>query len=237
MERADKRALKRRLHYIYIGYFVILALGFMHSMVPSITRSLHEGVSQFVAHEESVDRNSSEWWLVAVMPRLFESQTLAIEPIEGQAPLQLEPYEGFVSVWVDRATLPQEIYRAANRCYEGTFLLDLVTIASWVAVLVLIALIIRSLRSSLRDEHPLPQRNILYMRLIGGLVIFQELCQGVIFTLGHRIVELLSGLERGSYGEFFPIDYGMLLLGLLILFSAEIFALGSRLQEEQRLTI
>uniref|UniRef100_UPI00405609B0 DUF2975 domain-containing protein n=1 Tax=Alistipes sp. TaxID=1872444 RepID=UPI00405609B0 len=231
MERADKRALNRRLRFIYIGYFVILALGFMHSVVPLFARSLREGIQQVELREQTSEQEPSEWILVAVRPRLYQ-QTIQL----GES-LEMEPIDGLLSIEVDPTAISKERYEGVMARYEASFYLDFFVIGCWIAILVLIAMIIGSLRSSIRDEHPLPQINILYMRLIGGLIILAELCEGVIYTLGHRAVELLTAAPQGSYGEFFPIEYGTLVLGLLIFFSAEIFAVGSRLSEEQRLTI
>ena len=239
MERENKRILNRRLRYLYIGYFLILAVGFMHGVLPLFARSVAEGIRQGEKMLEQIESEGScsEWYLVAVKPRLFDASPLSLPHLSQGATLSFEPVEGLLSVEIDPETMAPERLDRFRGLHLKVLFFEMLSMACWLAILVLIALMINSMRRSVRDQHPLPKSNILNMRLIGVFIILNQLFEGLVYSLGHRMVELLYSAEQGSYGEFFPIDYGMVLLGLLVLFGAEVFAIGSRLSEEQRLTI
>ena len=105
------------------------------------------------------------------------------------------------------------------------------------AVIVLMILIIRSLRRSIRDERPLGRRNVWYLRSIGVLTILAELLNGLLGrAMNLRAAELLAGSGL-TVDTSLHISYSMIIMGLLILFSAEVFAIGQNLSEEQKLTI
>ena len=105
------------------------------------------------------------------------------------------------------------------------------------AIIVLMVMIIHSLRRSIREERTLDRRNVWYLRLIGLLTILTELINGLLSrAMNLRAAELLadSGL---TVDTSLDLSYTTIIMGLLILFSAEVFAIGQNLSEEQKLTI
>ena len=88
----------------------------------------------------------------------------------------------------------------------------------YLAIIVLMFVIIHSLRRSIREERTLDKRNVWYLRAIGMLTIVTELISDTV--------------DAG-----FHVSYAMIIMGILILFAAEVFAIGQNLSEEQKLTI
>ena len=54
--------------------------------------------------------------------------------------------------------------------------------------------------------------------------------------MNGKAAELLAGTDI-IIDTSFPISYWNILIGVLVLFTAEVFAIGYRLSEEQKLTI
>ena len=108
---------------------------------------------------------------------------------------------------------------------------------SFIAIVVLMFLIIHSLRRSIREERTLEQRNVWLLRTIGALTILAELFQDIVnWRMAHRAAELLA--DSGyAVDTMFHVSYTNIIMGILILFAAEVFAIGRNLSEEQRLTI
>ena len=81
------------------------------------------------------------------------------------------------------------------------------------------------------------RRNILYTRLIGFILIGSEVLEGLIgWCMRTGAAEALKGSAL-TVDVSFPLSYWNLLMGVLMLFMAEVFAIGTRLGEEQKLTI
>ncbi|MBQ8308154.1 MAG: DUF2975 domain-containing protein [Alistipes sp.] len=237
MDKREKKSLNRRLLIIYVGYLLILLFG-LFSVVPTYLSAFTTGASQTLSMIELEESGvNKEWYGVAVKPAIFTSpQGEIVSATEGNQ-ITTMINEGFVGLTIDLEKTPAEQVKTLSRLYDVTFYLDLFSSLFWLLILVLIAMIINSLRKAVRDRHPLPHRNILYMRLIGFLIIACEVVEAANFGIGNHMVELMATSDLIGFSNHFPIAYSQLIMGLLILFSAEVFAIGSDLSEEQKLTI
>ena len=141
-----------------------------------------------------------------------------------------------VKVTVDEAyTLGNAFKVMGNNVY--CYLLMVITGLSYLTILVLIALIINSLRKSIRDEQPLRHSNILRTRAIGILILVAELSEALMKYISNtEAARLLEGTSFEVVGTF-PLSYWNVIVGILFLFMAEVFSLGTQLSEEQKLTI
>ncbi|MDR2886302.1 MAG: DUF2975 domain-containing protein [Rikenellaceae bacterium] len=107
-------------------------------------------------------------------------------------------------------------------------------------VFVMIFVIINSVRRSIRQEEIFERRNVLRTRVIGGLLIAASLLSSMAVWVDNRIARAVLG---ASPGELFTIDASIrfsfteLITAILILFIAEVFAIGYDLSQEQKLTI
>lgn len=217
---------------IYVGYFLLLAAAFLYSFLPLSQIGLRNGCKLGNAEINSFDRE--QFYLVAVRPLPLNSLPDAMmHPVEDMA---IHLFEAFATIRINRSQISDSLVEQMDQYSLATFGLNLLSMLCWMAIIVLIALIINSMRCSIRDQRPLPSRNILYMRLIGGSVILNVLIEWVVLHLGHRMVALASNGMPEAFARVIP-DYTTAMLGLLIVFAAEIFAVGSRLSEEQKLTI
>ncbi len=118
-----------------------------------------------------------------------------------------------------------------------TLLFFLPALLAKCALLILLALTINILRKSVRDEQPLPNRIITYTRTVGFLLIFAEVCLATGAFIHNRTAQILLEGSTLEVATSFPLNYWNLVMAILVLFSAEVFSIGSRLSEEQRFTI
>ncbi len=232
MKKSEKKALNRRLMLIYVGYFLLLAIGFVSSTMPLMSVGFKSGNN--LAEMEMEEYR--ECYFVAVRPTLMNDHLLSNPLVEDKMEISLSPYEAFATIKADRTTTPHVVIQGLNRNAKLIFIINFAILICWFGVFVLIALIINSMRRSIRDEHPLPSRNILYMRLVGGFILLNVFCEWLTLHLGHQMVALAHGSMPEAFRQVIP-DYITAVLALLVIFSAEIFSVGSKLSEEQKLTI
>ena len=84
---------------------------------------------------------------------------------------------------------------------------------------------------------PLAKSNVWRLRVIALLTIFSELCNSLSnWMMNHRAAELVTDTAY-AVNSAFQFNYSTLIMGLLILFAAELTAIGRDLGEEQKLTI
>lgn len=238
MERQEKRTLILRLMAIYVCYLIVIGAGFIHSVLPLFKAGFDQGVNAaeeyLVLSQQGIER---KWYLFPVRPVLLDDQLPMTGSQYDNVQMNISAAEAIAAVTVTTKT--GEHNAAAemiSNCYTHTMLLSTAGIVAWLAILVLIGVIINSLRRSIRDQRTLPDSNIIYLRIIGGLIIVRELLSAMSYNIGQRTVAMISdgGVE---FSGSFPVEYGYVVLGLLVLFSAEVYAIGSLLSEEQKLTI
>lgn len=226
----NKKRLYKHLIIIYILYFIVLVSGFMLNTIPSFTSGLSAGIAMA---EQEVDSGNKHAYFVTTDLR---NPSGYIE-VEG-LPENVDTYLARLYVRVSDSgafTLDNAFRVQADNGYA--YLLLIVSGFSFLAVIVLIALMINSLRKSIRDEQPLRHNNIWRTRLIGILLIVTELANALVLYINQcKAVELLEGTPYEALTQF-PLNYWNLIIGVLFLFMAEVFAIGTQLSEEQKLTI
>lgn len=118
--------------------------------------------------------------------------------------------------------LPTLLISMASCCYIGVF--------------IIIFIILTSLRASIKQGNVFSRNNIKRTRAIGILLIVIS----ITINISHYLeIGYVSGLLAGSTLQVSvePPFLSDLITGILILFIAEIFAIGYDLTEEQKLTI
>ncbi|MDE6624021.1 MAG: DUF2975 domain-containing protein [Alistipes sp.] len=226
----NKRKLHKHLLLIYIIYCAALTVGFLASFVPGFSRGWQSAQSS-MAREELQGKRT-----YYVSAQLLN---------DGRGDLPIAGLSENVAADIDRLQLhvsvpeeytPGNIFKVlANSSWA--YLMLAVSGCSYLAIFVLIALIINSLRKSIRDEQPIRHSNIARTRAIGILILAAELCQATMQYINNReAAELLAGTSY-EVALCFPIDYWNLIDVILFLFMAEVFSIGTQLSEEQKLTI
>ncbi len=236
MDRKLKKSLRLHLLYIYIGYFVALVLGFFHGFAPDFMKGLYEGMKAGIEAEQlqengvepriyfmttGLARNGGEW-----TPIVTRDTTVHIEADFTQAMLCVRTTE---------ETTPEVIEQIGRSGYSLP--LFALAILAKLAILILVALIINVLRKSVRDEQPLPRRIITYTRWVAVLLVLAALLGAAgsyVYSLAANAV--LEGSNLPAHATF-AFDYWNIFMAILVLFSAEVFSIGTQLSEEQKLTI
>lgn len=227
----NKKKLHKHLIIIYILYVIILVAGFMFNTVQSFTAGFTAGM---MAAGEDMDKNEHSYYVMADVRNAQEGMMMEMEGLPEHIAV---PFAHLHLRVTEPGTLTiGEAFRvqADSIC---AYVLLLISGLSFLAVFVLIALMINSLRKSIRDELPLRHSNILRTRIVGGLLILTELCNAFFLYIHQcKAAELLVGTPYEVMTRF-PINYWNLIVGLLFLFMAEVLAIGTQLSEEQKLTI
>lgn len=106
----------------------------------------------------------------------------------------------------------------------------------YIIIVVILALILHSLRKSIKRGNVFNRDNIKLIRAIAILIILSSL----LSDLG-RYIEIQQIIKLFAGTDWHPVWHGMdykeIILGLVILVIGEIFAVGYDLSEEQKLTI
>lgn len=226
----NKKRLYKHLIIIYILYFIVLVSGFMLNTIPSFTSGLNFGLAQ--AERELGSGVTHSYYVTADL--LNPEGYIEIDGL----PENMDAYLARLYVQVSDPgafTLNNAFRVQADSGYA--YLLLLVAGFSFLTVIVLIALMINSLRKSIRDEQPLRHNNIWRTRIVGILLIVMELANTLVLYINQcKAVELLEDTPYEILTHF-PLNYWNLIIGVLFLFMAEVFAIGTQLSEEQKLTI
>lgn len=235
----NKKSLLQRLLVIYITFFIVLVASIAHGILPNFSRGAAEGAE--------LGNDIAEKWKSGV-PRMIymlgdirvTGQPETAVEIAAAPGVEIKANVRKLALVVEQNAPGTSPLGLAFRSIGGSaWLYALVMLCPllYLAIIVLMFVIIHSLRRSIRDELPLNSRNIGRTRLIGALIIFAEVCRAVsLWLMNGKAAELLVGTDI-IIDTSFPISYWNILIGVLVLFTAEVFAIGYRLSEEQKLTI
>lgn len=235
----NRKSYLRRLLVIYVAFFGILITSFAVEVIPSFTQGLKEGTELGTELSEVYDapepRSIYMLWNIPI--RRAESITICAQNPDREV-------TGLLSNLTLQVEEPAASYRSAMQLAFAAignspwiYALMILSALTYPVVVVLMFLIIRSVRRSLREDKPLEHCNALLLRAIALLTILGEVFDSVgMWMMTHRAAEVLSTTAY-EVDTTFRLNFGMLVLGLLLLFAAEMFKIGHDLSEEQRLTI
>lgn len=233
-----KKTYLQRLLAIYIAFFAVLVIALGHEVIPSFTRGHHDGVAMSGELLRDFDQQEPHAFYV-----FFDI------PVSCTAPVLIETADStrrisgcttHMRLEVSEPTENQSFVDLAFKMIGGSkwiYLLILLSTLSYLAIIVLMWFIIGSVRRSIREERPIGRADVWRLRSIALLTILSELFSRLwTWEMARRAASLLA---ESSYtvDTSFELSYGVLMMGLLLLFAAEIFAVGRDLGEEQRLTI
>lgn len=116
-------------------------------------------------------------------------------------------------------------------------LLLTVAILSYTAIFIIILIIINSLRHSVKTENIFDRRNILLTRAIGILIICASVCASLSFYFDSLFAVQYMANSPYTIDTSIPFTFSDIIMGILIMFIAEVFAIGYDVSQEQKLTI
>lgn len=236
----NKKTLLRRLLAIYITFFAVIIADLALEVGPGFRQGWSDG------NEMGMDITKS--WVLGAPRRIYMLENIRIaDAPETDIPTLHAAPETRISTRVRKIGLTIEeeapgasILSLAFASIGGNgwiYLAVMLCGVAYLAIIVSMLLIIHSLRCSIREEEPLRGHNVALLRLIGGLAIATELIDDLVsWTMNSRAAEILAG-SGYTVDTAFHVSYSRILMGVLILFAAEVFAVGRRLSEEQKLTI
>jgi hypothetical protein len=96
---------------------------------------------------------------------------------------------------------------------------------------------LRALFCSLRAGRPFVSANAIRIRRVGYAVIGAELTRSILDYTGMRYAMTHFAIEGLRFETRFDLNVVVLVCGLIILVIAEVFSEGTRLADEQSLTI
>lgn len=116
-------------------------------------------------------------------------------------------------------------------------LLLTVAIMSYIAIFIIILIIINSLRRSVKTENIFERRNILLTRAIGILIICASICASLSLYFNSLFAAQYMANSPFTVDTSISFTFSDIIMGILILFIAEVFAIGYDVSQEQKLTI
>lgn len=234
----NKKSLLQRLLFLYIALFLVIAAGLVHGLLGTFGRGVADGMEMGAKIAEKLQQHD---------PRMIYllSNVPIREKIDNSSPIRVDnteitPIVSRMDLLVDKPASNISPVAIAFRSIGGSpwmYAFTMLIPLFLLAIIVLMILIIHSLRRSIREERPLDKRNVWYLRSIGLLTILTELISSLIgYAMNLQAERLLAG-SKWMVASSFELSYSTIIMGILILFSAEVFAIGQNLSEEQKLTI
>jgi hypothetical protein len=120
---------------------------------------------------------------------------------------------------------------------SGTVAAGAVAVFAALAVVLWILGQLRAVFRTLLAGQPFVSANAVRIRRIGYAVIFGEVVRGLLASYGMRYVATHFAVEGLSFHTRPDLNVVALVCGLIILVIAEVFREGTRLDEEQSLTV
>ncbi len=238
----NKQAQLKRLMALFVLFLALLAVGFIHSMAGDFGRGFVAGMEAGESIGEGWTALNRDYTYLIPDVRIDEefrpvAQDSAAASRSGR---EVMIQRNAVTLKVRHSAGDLSPMAASMRIVGDNpmvFYSALIILLSRAAIIILMIVIILSLKRSIREERPMERANILYMRLIGGLLILSELMDAA----GTRLIRSHAAEVLADYGlrvdDSFSISYWNVMMAVMVLFAAEVFAIGQRLSEDQQLTI
>lgn len=236
----NKKTLLQRLLVIYITFFIVLVASIAYNLLNDFSRGANEGLE--------LGENIAEKWTSGTPRMIYVLSDIRITGApeslqltsEGESGRELRTEVSRIKLLVEEEVHDVSPLGLAFRSIGGSvwlYVMVMICPLLYLGIIVLMFMIIHSLRRSIREERTLDRRNVWYLRAIGMLTIAAELISNVFdWIMNRRAAELLAG-SGFTVDTSLHFSYLMIIMGILILFAAEVFAIGQNLSEEQKLTI
>lgn len=224
--KTHKQKIIRRINLLYIFFFSIV-LGYCIYEVSS-----HEFQAGFKEGLLAGKNSCKE--------PLFKTYTVFDVPLKREAgvynTLIREDDNLQLNARVTNIDLKIEGEKVFRENLLGSFLWRILSFFCYIAIFIIVIIMLILLRTSLRTGNIFDRLHISFVRSIGILLIIGSFLNDLARYLEiHRVSELLQGtLWQTSLNVF---SFRDILIGVLILVIAEIFAIGYDISEDQKLTI
>lgn len=218
----------QRITALYVIFFVVLAIG-AFPLAEAFRDGWKAGYNDAVKVKRSETQGKSAEILYEV-PVIYQGLSFDI-PVYDSAGTQVNARPSALDLEIITPD-GQEI-----KGLGGSMAFVVISGVMYIAVFVIIFIILTSLRGSVKRGELMKKSVIVRTRAIAILLI----CASLSFSLSRYLENrALNGFLAGngfSISVQFPFDFLQIGTGILIFVIAEIFAIGHKLSEEQRLTI
>lgn len=236
----NKKSQLRRLMTIYIVFLIVLVVGFVHGFSIDFVRGFIQGTQESTEMGERWAKGEHVYrYMITSIPVKGDSETIDTHRLP-KGILGIEARTERIDLTVEKSSESGSMMGAAFRIVGDNttlYIALMIFLLSRLAVVILMAVIINSLRRSIRDELPLSSSNIWCTRVIGALLIFSEALSSLVSWIQRcHAARLIEG-SGWIVDDAFRISYWNILMGILVIFTAEAFAIGQQLSEEQKFTI
>lgn len=236
----NKKTLLHRLLVIYITFFIVLVASIAHNLLTDFSRGASDGFELGESIAEKWSSGTPRMIYVLNNIRITETPECPQTAPAGQPGCELDVRVSKIDLHVEQDATGVSPLGLAFRSIGGSgwiYAMVMVCPLFYLAIIVLMFMIIHSLRRSIREERTLDRRNVWYLRTIGLLTIAVELIGNIVDWIMNRRAAVLLADSGFTVDTSFHFSYLMIIMGILILFAAEVFAIGQNLSEEQKLTI
>lgn len=234
-----KKIYLQRLLAIYVAFFAVLLVALAHEVIPSFSYGRRTGseMSDSMFREFGSDHPRSVYMLFDIPLR--NDRPVALAAADSLRRISAQPTRMTLTVSEPAPGNPSFASLAFN-IIGGSKWIYALTLAGpliYLAIIILMLLIIHSVRRAIREERPIGRGDVGRLRLIALLTIVSELLSRLwIWCMARRAATILADTPY-TVDTSFTLSYGVVLMGILLLFAAEVFAISRDLGEEQRLTI
>ena len=234
----NKTTYLKRMLAIYIAFFVVLIMGLTFTFAPGIRQGLQAGTSMGQDLSTQLNQETPQSSYLLFNCPLQQADAVVVASTDSLRTITALP--STTTFLVREPAGDHSVWWYAFAAVGGSPWIYWMTVAAslaFLAIIVLMWLIIRSVRRSIREEMPLEKRNVCRLRIIALLTILSEICNSLSgWMMNNRAAELVAETAY-TVNTTFQFNYETLIMALLILFAAELTAIGRDLGEEQKLTI
>lgn len=239
-----KNALQQRILALYIAFFTVIIASFCFGTLGSgLAKGLRDGfrVSDQIVSEQA-DGNQNYWVGVYYdLPSADAEINIDLNAPASTEGTHLKARINRVDLMVEKpnTTLDGSIWKGLTELMgsPSIFICTWLLVIGYAVIVVMMFLIIRSVRRSVKSESVFDRKNFLRTRVIGILLIVCSFLSALInYLTVNKAAELLEG-SCLTLNTSFSVDFWDVLMGILILLIAEAFAIGYDMSQEQKLTI
>ena len=230
MEKCKNKKLKR-LWALYGTFFliVVITLGLFLSDV--LITNDRADLMKFMAQQESLNLTAMR----STDLKSTASEYIFDIPIENpndSAVMLLARVNGY-----DIVISTEDVQKLESPYQTLTLVFQCIWVFCLVLVFLFVFVILYSFYKSIKQGTVFQKKNIRWITLIGVFFLVMTLSIDIAKYFEHQyVLQFLEGTSVEVDGRFY-INFVRILSGLLILFVAELFKIGSDIQEEQDLTI
>ena len=237
----NKRNLRVRITILYIVYFATLLGGVIYNSGPAFVRGAKLGGKANDALFESINtdvlRSSNIYIDVpSVSGKAIDSfevdddKNTSVTMIASRCDILVTQDAG------DDISIFDIIFSSIGGS-AALYIGSLAIMAMYIIIFVLIFMTIHSLHKSVRHDLPLSPKCVWYTRAIGLLlIVINVLDSWGQWIMSNGAAKYLDGTDF-TVNTQFTLNYYAIMMAVLIIFTAEIFSIGSKLGEDQKLTI